>query len=57
MSAIGRISKIDIARHRNTDLRKCAVVPNITMVGETIPHEAETATFDILLDRIEGLFL
>jgi hypothetical protein len=27
------------------------------MVGEAVPHEAETTTLDILLDRIERLFL
>lgn len=33
------------------------VVPDVTVVGEAVTDEAETALLDILLDRVEGLLL
>jgi hypothetical protein len=37
-------------------LRECTVVPDIAMMRETIANKPEPATFDVLFDRIEGLF-
>jgi hypothetical protein len=42
---------------RMTYLRERAIVPDVSMVREAIPHVAEASAFDILLDRIERLFL
>ena len=42
---------------RHKDLRKGSVVPDVSVVGEAVPHKAETTTSDILLDRIERLLL
>jgi len=44
-------------RWRDTDLRERSVIPNVSVVGEAVPHVAKTTTLDILLDRIEKLFL
>jgi hypothetical protein len=39
----------------DTYLRECTIVPNITMMRETIADESESTTFDVLFDRVEGL--
>ncbi len=47
---------IDAIDYENdTDLRERAIVPDVSMVREAIPHVAEAPAFDILLDRIERL--
>jgi hypothetical protein len=33
------------------------VVPDVSVVGETVPDESELALLDVLLDGVEGLFL
>lgn len=40
-----------------TDLGESAVVPDIPVVGEAVPNEAELALLDILLDGVEGFLL
>jgi hypothetical protein len=36
-------------------LRKGAIVPDVSMVRETVPNVAQTTFFDVLLDGIEKL--
>jgi hypothetical protein len=38
-------------------LGKCSVVPEITLVGKAVSHEAEFALLDVLLNGVESLFL
>jgi hypothetical protein len=38
-------------------LREGTVVPEVALVGEAVPHEAELALLDILLDGVELLLL
>lgn len=38
-----------------SDLREGAVVPEVALVGEAVPHETELAFLDVLLDGVEGL--
>ena len=49
------ISRIEVDQESQTYLRERAVVPDVTVMREAVPHKAETTTLDILLDRIEGL--
>jgi hypothetical protein len=37
-------------------LRKCTIVPQITLVGEAIADESKLALLDVLLNRVEKLF-
>ena len=41
----------------NTDLRESTIIPNITVVRETVADKTKFALFDVLLDRIEGFLL
>ena len=36
-------------------LRKCAIVPNVAVVRETISNKAQVSLFDVLLDGVEQL--
>jgi hypothetical protein len=47
----------DIGRGKGAYLREGTVVPEIALVGEAVPDEAELALLDVLLDGIEGLLL
>ena len=38
-------------------MREGAVVPEITLVGETVANETKLALLDILLDRVEQVRL
>jgi len=38
-------------------LGESSVVPDVTVVGETVPDESEFTLLDILLDGVEGLIL
>lgn len=38
-------------------LGESTVVPEIAFVGEAVPDIAELALLDVLLDRVESLFL
>jgi hypothetical protein len=40
-----------------TDLGESTIIPDVSVVGEAVAHEAQAALFDILLDGIEGLLL
>lgn len=42
-------------KKKETNLRERAIVPDVSMVGEAVPHVAEASTFDILFDRVKGL--
>lgn len=41
----------------STNLGERAIVPDVAVVGETVAHEAQLSTLDVLLDRVEGLLL
>lgn len=34
-----------------------AVVPDVTVVGEAVPHVAQFSSLDVLFDGVEGLLL
>jgi hypothetical protein len=38
-------------------LREGTVVPEVTLVGEAVPHEAKLALLGVLLDGVELLLL
>jgi hypothetical protein len=38
-----------------THLGECAIVPDVTMVGEAVAHKTETTFLDVLLDGVERL--
>jgi len=38
-------------------LRECAVVPDVTVVGEAVANETQTTLLDVLLDGVEWLVL
>jgi hypothetical protein len=38
-------------------LGESTVVPDVTVVGETVPHESELSLLDVLLDGVEGFLL
>jgi hypothetical protein len=40
-----------------TNLREGAIVPNVTVVGEAVANEAQTALLDVLFDGIERFLL
>jgi hypothetical protein len=42
---------------RRAYLGEGAVVPEVTLVREAVPHEAELSLLDVLLDGVESLFL
>lgn len=35
------------------DLRKCTIVPNVTVVGEAVTNKTQTVLLDVLLDGIQ----
>ena len=37
-------------------MRESTVVPDVTMMGETVANVAQSTLLDILLDGVEGLF-
>ena len=39
----------------STDLRESTVIPDVTVVGETVPDIAQLASLDVLLDGVERL--
>ncbi len=45
------------SRDDRTHLRESAVVPDISVVGEAVPHETQFSALDVLLDRVESLLL
>jgi len=45
-----------VSSRRYTYLWKGAVVPEITMMGEAVAHEAKLALFDVLLDGVKRFF-
>ena len=40
-----------------TNLRESTVVPDVSVVGEAVPHETESVFLYVLLDGVEGLVL
>ena len=40
-----------------TNLRECAVVPDVAVMGEAVANETQTTLLDVLLDWIEWLLL
>lgn len=40
-------------KQRTPDLGESTVVPNVTVMGETVPDESKSTLFDILFDRIK----
>lgn len=40
-----------------TYLRESAIIPDVTVVRETVPDIAQLATLDILFDGVEGFVL
>lgn len=49
--------KASETRHDATHLGESAVVPDVTVVGETVAHETEAALLDVLLDGVHRLLL
>lgn len=45
------------SRMQASHLREGTVVPDVPLMRERIPHKAELSFLDILLDRVERLFL
>ena len=43
--------------NEGADLRESTVVPDVSVVGEAVAHEAQAALLDVLLDGIERLLL
>jgi len=42
-------------RRTQTCLRESAIIPDVTVMGETVAYIAQAALFDVLLDGIEWL--